>query len=92
MSPPRGRMVRHGDDTSPCDENDEARAVRSRHASANSQAGRYARPVIDYPIDEPPHGNAFGENSCGTQRGQENLEYSSSPSANIAATTFSHPR
>jgi hypothetical protein len=35
-------------------------AVRGRHTFANSQAGRHPRPVAD-------------ENSCGTQRGQENV-------------------
>jgi hypothetical protein len=57
----------------PCDENDEAHPVRSRHTFANSQGGRYARPVTDYPIAERPHGNAFGKNSCATRRGQENV-------------------
>jgi len=67
-------MVCHGDGTLPRrDENDEAYAVRSPLTFANSQAGRYARPVTDYPIAEPPHGNAFGKNSCATHRGQENV-------------------
>ena len=57
----------------PCDEHDEAHAGPQSIYIRELSGWPIRPPVTDYPIANPPHGNAFGKNSCATHRGQENV-------------------